>query len=654
MSLQLPQVLIRNSFNILGLSSSATLKEIRKRSQQLLQLAKIEEIQEFETDIGHVREFRSESEVKLALERISGIKERLREIFFWFNDHNIENQKSIVLISQGNYQEAIDILDKTSTASIDWLERKNLALALMFQAFASSDFNGFCRSLELWKQIAESDDFWKFYEKHYLLHDELGTSSSLFEEFRGSICESLSAKAVSFYHQTKNPEAIGLYYSAFGQIGKFIDTDVLQPIILKIKKELEDLVGLGNDLKACALGELVKRPPMKLDTKDFPPPPGMSGTVICKETQEGLIKRGLKKIHRYFLNLDKFELSEYSPLAVLKNNSAEKLRSIAVDIYNDNCSPEIALLLLEQGSKLAVSDAIAMKIEANKTTIKETQLWKTVADRFEKVKELIAERKLEEAKSGFLALDNELAQNDDESSSGARVNLLINYCSHLMEKGHQLFEKKMFGIKALAIDGLLNWPKHRDSIRSFEHAFEILTDRLYLLSFINPSSDRADIFKTIESISNSLKNCEITSLVDYHQAHLGTIDETANGQENENTQIVIRMLGAAACFRIFYRRFRGIIQRKTWKWIGWGTAIAFYFLVIMDGDGESKLSKQSTYRSNFSYSTTSSQSLTYEEKQVIEYLQKNDPEVLRKVRKEGYSDKQLARYIIEHADDEEE
>jgi hypothetical protein len=653
MSTRLPQVLIRNSFNILGLSSSAALKEIRKRSQQLLQLAKIEEIQEFDADIGHVREFRSESEVKLALERISGIKERLKEVFFWFDDHNIENQKSIALISQGNYQEAIDIFDKTG-AGIDWLEHKNLALALMFQAFGSSDLNSFCRSLELWKQIVESEDFWKFYEKHYLLHDELGTSSSLFEEFRGSIYESLSVKAVSFYHQTKNPEVIGLYYSAFEQIGKFIDADVLQPIILKIKKELEDLVELGNDLKACALGELVKRPPMKLDTKEFPPPPGMTGTAICKEAQEDLIKRALKKIHRHFLDLNKFELSEYSPLAVLRNNSAEKLRSISIDIYNDNCSPEIALLLLEQGSKLAVSDAIAMKIEADKATIKETQLWKTVADRFEKVKEQIGERKLEEAKSGFLSLDNELAQKDDESSRGARVNLLVSYCSHLMAKGHELFENKMFGIKTLAIDGLLNWPKHRDSIRSFEHAFEILRDRLYLLSFVNPTGDRAALSKTVENITNSLNTCEITSLVDYHQAHLETTEGMANEQENENTQIAIRMLGTAACFRIFYRRFRGIIQRKTWKWIGWGAAIAFYFLVIMDSDSASKPSKQSTYRPSSSYSSTSSQSLTHEEKQVIEYLQKNDPELLRKVRKEGYSDKQLARYVIEHADDEEE
>ncbi len=146
----------------------------------------------------------------------------------------------------------------------------------------------------------------------------------------------------------------------------------------------------------------------------------MTGTVICKDTQEGLIKRGLEEIHRYFLDLDKFELSEYSPLVVLRNDSAEKLRSISVDIYNQDCSPEIALLFLEQGAKLAISDAIAMKIETDKTTIKETLLWMTVDDRFEKVKELIVEQKIREAKNEFLTLDNELAQNDDESTRGVR------------------------------------------------------------------------------------------------------------------------------------------------------------------------------------------------------------------------------------------
>ena len=101
MTTKLPQVLVRNSFNILGLYSSSTLKEIKKRSQQLLQLAKIEEIQEFDTDIGHVKEFRNESEIRLALERIFGIQERLKEIFFWFEGHSIRKLQSNCLHLQG-------------------------------------------------------------------------------------------------------------------------------------------------------------------------------------------------------------------------------------------------------------------------------------------------------------------------------------------------------------------------------------------------------------------------------------------------------------------------------------------------------------------------------------------------------------------------
>ncbi len=380
MTAQLPQVLIRNSFNIFGLSSSSALKEIRKRSQQLLQLAKIEEVQEFDTDIGHVRELRNEGEIRQALERVSGIQERLQEVFFWFDDHSIESRKAVALVSKEDYKSALDIFNKADKANTDWLGRKNLALTLMFHAFAASNIDSFCRSLRLWKLIAESDDFWKFYETHYLLSDELGTSSSLFQEFRSSICEILSAKAVSFYHQTKNPEAIGACYSSFGRIGKIIDVEILQPVILKVKKEIEELE--------------------KIDPES--------------EMDATLIRRILKKIHKSFTDLDKFELSEYSPLTVLKNDTAEKLRSISVDIYNRNADSEIARLFLEQSSKLAVSETVVDKIKADKSQLKENETWQSVSGKFEKVKTLIADQRMEEAKSSYLSLDNELAGQSDE------------------------------------------------------------------------------------------------------------------------------------------------------------------------------------------------------------------------------------------------
>ena len=47
-------------------------------------------------------------------------------------------------------------------------------------------------------------------------------------------------------------------------------------------------------------------------------------------------------------------------------------------------------------------------------------------------------------------------------------------------KGHELFEKKKFGIKTLAIAGFLNRKSQKDAILIFEHASEILKKPSYI------------------------------------------------------------------------------------------------------------------------------------------------------------------------------
>jgi hypothetical protein len=601
---QLPEILIRNSFNILGLSSSSALKEIRKRSQQLLQLAKIEEVQEFEIDIGHVKEFRNEGEIRFALERVSGIQDRLKEIFFWFVEHRVENRKALELISKGNYQKALDIFEASNS---DWLDKKNLALALMFQAFAFSRMDSFYRSLDVWKLIADSDDFWKFYEKYYLLHDELDTSPSLFEEFRDSLFETLSVKAVSFYHQTKNPEAIGACYSAFGRIGKTADSEILQPIILKVKNEMEELEKMRN-----------------------------------ADSGASTIKKILKKIHNCFSELDKFELSEYGPLIVLKNDTAERLRSIAIDIYNENSEIETARLLLKQSSKLALSEALFDKIESDKKQLDENETWRSVAGRFSRIEDLIGEQKLEEAKSTYLQLDSDLAAEAAESSASNRIQLLINYCSLLMEKGHELFGKKKFGIRMLAISSFLNKKSQKDSILIFEFASEILKDRLHLLDFIDSDADMISLSKNMDTISKNLQKCEISSLFNYNQEYLNTVEEIAHEQGNETTQVVIKLLGVAICYSVLYRRIYGFARRKMWKWIGWTAAILFYFFVIMEND---EPASKPSYKSS-SYQTKSSHNLNSQEQDAIEWFDILYEDALKSLRSKGHSDRQIAQVIL--------
>ena len=181
-----------------------------------------------------------------------------------------------------------------------------------------------------------------------------------------------------------------------------------------------------------------------------------------------MIRLVLGKIHQCFVDLDEFGLFDYSPLTVLKNDTAEKLRSISVTFSNRNSDAKTAYLFLDQSSKLAVSEAIAFKIEADKRLLLENEIWQSVSGKFEEVKSLIVEQKFEAAKSAYLRLDSDLAEDKAEFSANTRIQLLINYCLLVIEKGHELFGKRKFGIEILAISGLLNKKKPKGCCACFQ------------------------------------------------------------------------------------------------------------------------------------------------------------------------------------------
>ena len=182
---------------------------------------------------------------------------------------------------------------------------------------------------------------------------------------------------------------------------------------------------------------------------------------------------------------------------------------------------------------------------------------------------------------------------------------------------------------------------------AFKHASEILKEQLYLLDLIDPTFNREELLKTIDRISFDLRNCEPALLFERHESYLQRMIDIAHEQANENIQIAIKLLGAAVCFNILYHRLRRVAQRKIWNWVGW---IALIFVCFIKDKNKSnpKRSDESSYQSKSSSSPTLQQ-MTYKEKQIIEYLQKNEPDFLKNFRIIGYSDKQIAQYVIEQA-----
>ena len=73
-----------NAYNVLGLDSSASEKEILKRSREIENLLKIDEIPEYELDLPFSKEVRTETKVKKAAERLTTPDKKIIETFFWF------------------------------------------------------------------------------------------------------------------------------------------------------------------------------------------------------------------------------------------------------------------------------------------------------------------------------------------------------------------------------------------------------------------------------------------------------------------------------------------------------------------------------------------------------------------------------------------
>jgi len=107
----------------------------------------------------------------------------------------VVNQKKILkrlLLFSRQLSEAIYVLDKEDKANLDWLAYKNLALALLFQAFGSADLNAFFRSCKLWKDVVESENFWNSMNSitYFMMNWDFFVIISRFR-----------TKFMSFYHQ---------------------------------------------------------------------------------------------------------------------------------------------------------------------------------------------------------------------------------------------------------------------------------------------------------------------------------------------------------------------------------------------------------------------------------------------------------------------
>lgn len=323
---------IRNAHHVLGLSTGADLNEIKRRASHLLNLARIEETEQYETDLPGATGLRTEQNIRKALEKLTTVKSRLIESFFWFETPTIQDHKSLKELALGNLETALQYWKSLSSRSPNWVAKKNEALAYFISSYQTGDVTLFEKSLLLWREIGTSDQFWIFYQEHYKITDDLGTDFSSFVELRTKLFEYLSWLALDLYRKNNSPLIVKTFFDQTEIVGLGIEDHILNPVIIKIKNELDSL---------------------------------------DKHLKDSIRLRTAKVALENSLNdLSEFGVNNYSPIKALRESCAVKFRALSIEIHNETNDINLAKELLNAGASLSNSESYLLQVERDKAQLK--------------------------------------------------------------------------------------------------------------------------------------------------------------------------------------------------------------------------------------------------------------------------------------------
>ena len=332
-----------NAYHVLGLDTSASQKDITKRSKEIVNLLRIEEEPSYETDLNIISLNRKENTVKEAVQRLSSPTKRIKEYFFWFDIETDTDEKAVKLLKEQKIDEAISVWEapaKNDTAN-GFVAKKNLAVLASVLLLKTGQKKYLTQSIGYWKDILLSEKFWPHFEKLYALNDEIGTSKAALDDFAKQATDHLS----DFYTDISEVHKDRGYYSLFSQVfavkGQRMQENVLSPIYEAIHEASERLRSLN-----------------------------ISEDNIISDDEIKTVRQLLRKLQDNFGKLKELGLYSDSQSKTMRDKAAEAIRTVALDIYNNLYESAKPAALLEAASKIAGTPGTKQKLDRDIQVIK--------------------------------------------------------------------------------------------------------------------------------------------------------------------------------------------------------------------------------------------------------------------------------------------
>lgn len=375
-----------NAYHILGLDSSSNESEIFKRSKEIINRIKVDDIFVSDLDIDFFEDYRTEDSVKNATQRLQASKKKIQEYFFWFQISDNIDEEAMSLIRDKDYLAAIELWINSSggqtTKSLFY--KKNLAILYCLLLSKEDNEEYLEKSLQLWNELVSSEKFWGSFIKVYKLHDEQTASEDHILDFKKDVTKCISDIYTELYKIHDNKDYIKDFNNIFSGQNVNAEKTLLEPAFQEINKAINELE--------------------KMD---------ISQDNAFDDKEAKSLKSLISKVQKELNKLIDLGLYNDSQTKTMRDRAAGAIRKISIELNNDLNETAVAHGLITIADQISGTDSFKSKIQEDLRVIKNNHDYKINGDKFKTILDPIIEDfkngksdKALETINGYLYRDN--------------------------------------------------------------------------------------------------------------------------------------------------------------------------------------------------------------------------------------------------------
>lgn len=527
-------MLSKNAYLILGLESSAPQKSIQVRGKEILNFMKIDETPTYDLDVPLFEGYRSEPNVKHAMNNLANPKKKVSEWFFWFHILDDMDEAAYKAIHEKKYEDAISIWEKgADKTQKSFTKKQNLALLLcmLLLSQSKSKKKHLTESIRYWNEILNEEKFWPHIKKLYKVDDDLQTNESVLEEFESHVKTELADIYAAISQKHSDDSMFAEFAEVFKERGKQLERGVLDPA----------LDGVHQGIDALDAIEVKEDEPVG-------------------EEVYSTIKESLTKIQNGFNKVIDLGLNDEGSILVLRDKAASSIRNTVLKLYRSPLDIPRSKALLEIAIKICGTSGLKQKFEKDIKTLEknkdEDEMYKPVLALLEKKKYIEVLQWIEDEKAKHKDDEDKMTGLDEFKKAA-----ISGYSVHKYELAMKDFNAQRYD----AAEG------------KFEDICLLLEQNADLYNYNKEVVD--EMLKTVKTFSSQMDHFGAEQVDNYRAQFIETIKDKFG--DHLETGVLIVLFDSHMYLGLLKFGARKRKEKYKSQAIGWALFIGFIILVAL-------------------------------------------------------------------------